>query len=194
MFPSYYDREDVEQDAFLLLWQQTYDPACGVPEVSWRWRMAVRKLKDQLKAKTKYVGELDGVDLSRESVPPDARLDNRHVLQSVELSHFQMVVMLAMFEDGLTRRQIADRHGVPVSAVDYAYSKAKEKLREYLGAEAERPGDLLSRPVVATRHEGRGRPDVQGNEGTTRKRRRRRVTNLDRQQHNLQAGGGAADD
>lgn len=147
--PSYYSREDVVQDALVILLQQKYPPDCKVEETIWRWRDAKRKLRDYLRSKTRYTGELTEPS-EGEIVDPDPILDLRDALSAVGLTETERAVLLLLYEDSLTQTEVAARLRLSQSRVYQIKKEAQEKLRGYL---SDPEGDLYPGPVVSPRHE-----------------------------------------
>lgn len=138
--PSYYSREDVEQDAIVILLQQTYDPACDIPELPWRFRNCLGLLRDHLKSKIRFTGELQEGDGATHDVQPDARTDTRAALDAVGLDDQERAVLLAQYEDGLTQQETATRLGICQQRVHQVRTAALEKLRGYFSENDLRAG------------------------------------------------------
>ena len=139
--PSYYSREDIEQDAAVILLGQKYDPSCGVAELPWRWRRCIRDLRDYLKHKARFTGDLPS-SLHEPLIAQDEKADVRDALDSVGLSPREQAILLARYEEGLTQEEIAERFGVIQQSIQRTLANATEKLRSYFGPDYLRPSRL----------------------------------------------------
>jgi len=137
--PSYYSTEDVQQDACVILLQQEYDPECGVPEVAWRFRDCLTRLRDYLKHKTRFESEYTDAANPVTDAPADHRLDVHAALDAVGLTPHEKATLLARYEDGLTQEEIAARFGCGQQAVHQTLVIAQEKLRGYFDEDYLRP-------------------------------------------------------
>lgn len=148
--------EDVVQEAYLTVWRNagTFDPSRGSAE---GWIATVVRNRALDVARSRLARPTEGEDelLSVASREPNAEVqmeaaDERFCVANLirSLNPKSRKLVLAAYVLGESGQQLSQRFGVPVGTVKVRLSRAVQKMRETLAAEADDPG-LLPHPAFA---------------------------------------------
>jgi RNA polymerase sigma-70 factor (ECF subfamily) len=140
------EAEDLLQEVFLQVWRQarTFSPARGSPE-AWLITMtrsrAIDKLRSMHRRETSPLAADEPARLEGGSrvAPPTQATEAKLTVQGVlgKLPEAQRKVLELAYFDGLTQSEIAARLGEPLGTVKTRIRMGLERLRGFLGAEAD---------------------------------------------------------
>jgi len=130
--------EDVVQDAFLKLWNNTatWNPDFDATFTTWFSRILINLCLD-FKKKTKNSFELDDMELTGSDELPDEtaiKRQNTEILNKYldELPERQQVAINLCFYEGFSNREAAEIMEIGIKALESLLMRAKSSLRERL--------------------------------------------------------------
>ena len=130
--------EDIVQDAFLKLWNNTglWKSDFDTKFTTWFSRIVINLCLD-LKKKNKSSIELDGMELAGDSDTPDEAVikrQNNELLNSCldELPERQQTAINLCFYEGFSNKEASEIMEVNVKALESLLMRAKSNLREKL--------------------------------------------------------------
>ncbi len=134
--------EEVVQDAFMQVWRKasTFDPAKGAGLRAWLLTIVhnraidvVRKRKNQAGREVELDPNAPFIGASDPAVEVLAQLDQREIRSAMEtLPNEQRQAIEMAFFEGLTHREIAERHDLPLGTVKGRLRLGLHKMYEVL--------------------------------------------------------------
>lgn len=134
------DAEDVLQDVFVKIWRNANRYAAnGLSPMTWLITVARNTAIDRLRARKSAEGGTDDLERVADSQPnPEQAAIAASEAQAIagcldELEEGRAAAVKGAYLDGMTYRELADRHDVPLNTMRTWLRRSLEKLRACLG-------------------------------------------------------------